>query len=80
MKFLWRGKQLRDVARVAAKGDKMTDGKGLNSVMGLGGATGGIAPGLNPRNADGNEVTTGKSPNRKQSKDRRDDRNSGRRR
>lgn len=80
VKFLWRGKQLRDVARVAAKGDKMTDGKGLNSVMGLGGATGGIAPGLNPRNADGNEVTTGKSPNRKQSKDRRDDRNSGRRR
>jgi GTP-binding protein len=80
VKFLWRGKQLRDVARVAAKGDKMTDGKGLNSVMGLGGATGGIAPGLNPRNAEGNEVTTGKSPNRKQSKDRRDDRNSGRRR
>jgi GTP-binding protein len=76
LKFIWRGKQLRDVARVAAKGDRMTSNRPLQGVMGMGGAAAGIAPGLNPRNADGNEVTTGKSPNRKQSKGVREDRNS----
>ncbi len=82
LKFIWRGKQLRDVARVAAKGDKMTKNKPLNAVMGIGGGVGAanVNPGLNPRNAEGNEVTTGKSPNRKQSHSDRMERNSRRRR
>ena len=69
LKFIWRGKHLRDVARVATRGDRMTKNKPLNEVMGIGGGVGAanINPGLNPRNAQGNEVTTGKSPNRKQS-------------
>jgi GTP-binding protein len=67
IKMIFRGKQLRDVARVAAKGDKLTKNEPMNDILGMGG--------VKPKKADGSAVTTGRSPNRKESRSKRGDRN-----
>jgi GTPase len=84
IKFIFRGKQLRDVARAAVRGDKFANSKPLGDILGMGGENQEhkqrVRASALPRRADGSEVTTGKSPNRKESRAKKGDQKSRSRR
>jgi len=63
IKMLWRGKQLRDVSRVASRGDKQTGGQALGPLMGMGAVGEGNETGENAGSgaSEGGKVGKGES-------------------